>query len=179
MRHQSLDFLLMSLRDQARTHSSCCAKRPRQLAGVIAFSSSQFQAARLYRLRSICMRSSGTHQAVFFSAGYDNTLQARIVNFTVSSTNPCPVPSSPGLNVCTPINSLTTGSPVQVMAPGNITGTIARMEVWVDGVKKFSTFGSSTLQTSFPLPAGAHRFGFFVVNSAGSVRNQVVFSAIR
>jgi hypothetical protein len=45
-----------------------------------------------------------------------------------------------------------------------VTGSIARMEVWVDGVKKFSTFGSNTLKATIPLASGSHTFVYYIVN---------------
>jgi hypothetical protein len=57
---------------------------------------------------------------------------------------------------------------VPVQASATVTGTIARMEVWVDGVKKFSTFNSRTLSTSLSLASGSHRFVVYAVNTAGT-----------
>jgi hypothetical protein len=59
-----------------------------------------------------------------------------------------------------------------------VTGTISRMEVWVDGVKKFSTFASTTLSTSLSLPSGSHRFSFYAVNTAGTKWNTVVNATV-
>ncbi len=108
----------------------------------------------------------GSHQAVFYSAGYDNSLQKKVVNFTVSSAT-CSDPATPGINVCSPSNGSQVSSPVSVLARGTVTGSILRMEVWVDGVKKYSTFGSDTLQTSLPLPPGNHNLDFYIVNTQG------------
>ena len=67
-----------------------------------------------------------------------------------------------------PANGSTVGSPVQVQAAATITGTFARMEVWVDGVKKYTETSSKTLNTSISLAVGSHRFGIFAVNTAGT-----------
>jgi hypothetical protein len=91
----------------------------------------------------------------------------------------CSAPSSPGVTVCKPVNGSTIGSPVSVQAVSTVTGTIARMEVWVDGVKKFSTFGSTTLSTSLSLAAGSHRFSFYAVNTAGTKWNTVVNATVQ
>jgi hypothetical protein len=119
----------------------------------------------------------GAHRAVFYSAGYDNSLQKKTVNFTVAAG--CPPPGSPGVNVCSPVDTARLGSPVSVLARGAVTGTILRMEVWVDGTKKFSTFGSNTLQTSLPLNSGPHSFAFFVVNTAGAKWQKVVSATVK
>jgi hypothetical protein len=42
------------------------------------------------------------------------------------------------------------------------------MELWVDGVKKYTETSSKTLNTSISLAAGSHRFGVFAVNTAGT-----------
>jgi hypothetical protein len=59
-------------------------------------------------------------------------------------------------------------------ASGTVTGTIVRMEVWVDGMKKYSTYGSNTLKTSIALPSGTHKFTYYIVNTAGQKWSQVV-----
>jgi hypothetical protein len=85
-----------------------------------------------------------------------------------SSSGTCSAPGSPGVNVCSPANGSTVGSPVNAQAKATITGTLARMEVWVDGVKKFTETTSTTLSTSIALAAGTHRFDFYAVNTAGT-----------
>jgi hypothetical protein len=45
--------------------------------------------------------------------------------------------------------------------------TIVRLEVWVDGVKMYTTFGSNTLKTYLNLPAGLHQFTYYLVDSSG------------
>jgi hypothetical protein len=52
------------------------------------------------------------------------------------------------------------------------------MEAWVDGVKKYSTFGSNTLSTSLSLASGSHRFSFYAVNTAGTKWNTVVNATV-
>jgi hypothetical protein len=42
------------------------------------------------------------------------------------------------------------------------------MEVWVDGVKKYTETSSKTLKTTISLAAGSHHFGIFAVNTAGT-----------
>jgi hypothetical protein len=55
-----------------------------------------------------------------------------------------------------------------VQAQATITGTLARMEVWVDGVKKYTETTSTSLSTSIVLAAGAHTFHIYAVNTAGT-----------
>ena len=69
-------------------------------------------------------------------------------------------------------------SPVLACASGTVTGTIARMEVWVDGVKKYSTFHSNTVKTNISLASGTHKFTYYIVNTAGQKWPQIVYAAV-
>lgn len=84
------------------------------------------------------------------------------------STTACSAPSSNGVNICAPANGSTVSSPVTVHAASTITGTLARVELWVDGAKKFTETASTTLSTSLTLSAGSHRFTVIAVNTAGT-----------
>jgi hypothetical protein len=42
------------------------------------------------------------------------------------------------------------------------------MQVWVDGVKKYSV-AASTINTTLSVAAGTHRFAVLAVNTAGQV----------
>ncbi len=112
--------------------------------------------------------ATGSHTATFFSAGYDNLLQKKSVTFTVSGTQSCSHPSTVGIHVCSPVNKSIDSSPVLAQAAATVSGTIARMEVWVDGVKKFTASGTTTLKTSLSLPSGSHKFTFYAINTAGT-----------
>jgi acid phosphatase len=82
------------------------------------------------------------------------------------------------LTVVSPANSSTVGSPVHVVAKSSVTGTLSRMELWVDGVKKYST-ASSTLDTYQKLASGSHRFSIFAINTAGTKWNKVVYATVK
>ena len=69
-------------------------------------------------------------------------------------------------------------SPVHTLARGLVSGTFARMELWVDGVKKFNS--PTTLLDAYPtLGAGSHRFNFRAVNTAGTIWNKVVYATVK
>lgn len=121
--------------------------------------------------------AAGKHSVTVYSAGWDNMIQSLTFPLAVGSST-CTPPSSPGLNVCSPINNSTDNSPVLAWASGTVTGTIARMEVWADGVKKYSTYGSSTLKTSIALPSGTHKFTYYIVNTAGQKWSQAVTAMV-
>jgi hypothetical protein len=86
----------------------------------------------------------------------------------VPASTTCSAPSSPGVNICSPSSGSTVSSPVNVQAASAITGTLARVELWVDGVKKYTETTSTTLSTSLSLGAGSHRFTVIAVNTAGT-----------
>jgi hypothetical protein len=106
----------------------------------------------------------GNHSATLFAADIDSKLQSLNFNFSVVN---CKAPTSPGVNVCSPAKGDTVSSPVEATAAADVTGTIDRMEVWVNGVKKFSTFGTNALSTSITLPAGSYSFAYYAVNTEG------------
>lgn len=117
--------------------------------------------------------SPGTHRAAFYTAGYDNTLQQQDVTFDVPGPT-CPPPSSPGVNVCSPASGSTAGRSVETLAGGAITGTILRMEVWVDSEKMYSTFGSDMLDATLTISPGAHTLTFYIVNTNGDTLDKSV-----
>jgi hypothetical protein len=53
------------------------------------------------------------------------------------------------------------------------------MEVWVDGVKKYTETSSTTLNTTLTLAAGSHRFTVYAVNTAGTKWDQVVSATVK
>ncbi len=109
--------------------------------------------------------SNGTHKVDLYSAGYDNVLQHQSFSFTVPGAT-CKAPGLPGINVCSPTGG-TVSSPVEALAAGDISGTIQRMEVWVDGVKEYSTYSSNMLDATLAVSSGAHTFTFYIVNTGG------------
>jgi FG-GAP-like repeat/Bacterial Ig domain len=112
--------------------------------------------------------ATGSHAITVFGTGWDNTLQQKSFTLTVGSSGSCPAPSGTGVNLCQPLNGATVSSPVTIQATSKVTGTLARMEVWIDGVKKYTETSSPTLSYSISLAAGSHRFAVFAVNTAGA-----------
>ena len=110
--------------------------------------------------------ASGTHRGVIFAADIDNHLQKTQFDFTVGGGTACSAPTSLGVNICMPASGSTVNSPVQVTATATVTGTLASTQLWVDGVRKYST-ASASLNTSISLPAGSHRFAVLALNTAG------------
>ena len=124
--------------------------------------------------------SNGTHSVTLFGTGWDNTLQKRTFSLTVGSSSggSCAAPSSAGVHVCSPANGSTVGSPTQVTAAANLPGTLARMEVWVDGYKRYTETTSTQLSTALNLAVGYHRFDIYAVNTAGSKYASTVYATV-
>ena len=85
----------------------------------------------------------------------------------VGSTT-CAPPAQTGLRICAPLQNGTVLSPVTAWAAGNAGEPITRMEVWLDGVKKYSTFGSNTLKAPITLSSGRHQFAYYLVGIDGT-----------
>lgn len=121
--------------------------------------------------------STGEHTVTAYEVGWDFSLESTTFNLNVGSST-CPPPSSDGLNICSPVHDSTVGSPVLAIASGKVSGTMLRMEVWVDGVKEYSTFGSDTLKTSLTLVPGWHMFTFYAVNTEGELWSEATYAAV-
>ncbi|UWZ86436.1 FG-GAP-like repeat-containing protein [Occallatibacter riparius] len=123
--------------------------------------------------------SSGTHNVTIYGTGWDNTLQKKSFSITVSGTGTgCAPPSSAGVRICTPANGSTVTSPTQVLASADLPGTLARMEVWVDGMKEYTETTSTQLSTMLSLSAGYHRFDVYAVNTAGAKYESTSYATV-
>ncbi|MBV9669353.1 MAG: hypothetical protein JOZ43_00225 [Acidobacteriales bacterium] len=120
--------------------------------------------------------SPGPHTVTFYAAGWDNWLESQTISLNVGGSG-CAPPQVPGVHVCSPVNGSTVGSPVHALSSANIVGTLARSEVWVDGVKKFSG-SSTTIDTMIALGSGKHRFDFYAVNTAGTKWETTVYATV-
>jgi hypothetical protein len=119
--------------------------------------------------------ASGSHRGVMFATGIDNRLQASVFNFTVGA---CSAPSSAGVHICAPTSGSNVSSPVQVQAAATITGTLSNMQLWIDGVKQYTT-ASKTLNTSVSLAAGTHRFAVVATNPSGQKWESAVSATVK
>jgi Big-like domain-containing protein len=91
----------------------------------------------------------------------------------------CSAPASAGVHICAPAGGSTVSSPVLVEAASTVSGTIARMELWVDGVKKYTAPSSRQLNTTAGLAAGTHRFAVLAVNTAGQKWQSVANATVK
>ncbi len=112
--------------------------------------------------------TAGTHRIAVQSLDSAGTFES-VANVTVSSTTGgCSAPTSPGVQICQPLSGATVSSPVAIQAAANVTGTFMRMEVWIDGVKKYSETTGATLNTTLTMATGTHRFAVLAYNTAGT-----------
>jgi hypothetical protein len=126
----------------------------------------------------IQVTTSKTIQAVAIAPGFSQSADAS-ASYTIGTGSGCSAPGTPGLNICNPVNGSTVASPVSVQSAANVTGTISRMEVWVNGVKEYSTYGSTTLSTTLNLASGNNeRFDFYAVNTAGTKWEKTVYATV-
>jgi hypothetical protein len=119
----------------------------------------------------------GTHSGTYYAADWDNTLLRYNFNFTVPSS--CSAPSSPGVQICAPATGSSISSQsVLVQASANITGTLARMEIWVDSTKEYTETTSTSLSAAVTASPGTHQFTVYAVNTDGTVWSQAVTATI-
>ena len=91
------------------------------------------------------------------------------VNVSVSQTaSGCTAPASPGVNVCTPAESTTVTSPVQISAAAAVSGGVYRFEIWNGSTKVASVSNSSTMTESLTLSPGTYHLLFDAYNKAGT-----------
>ncbi|MGA8108630.1 MAG: FG-GAP-like repeat-containing protein [Acidobacteriaceae bacterium] len=104
-----------------------------------------------------------------------NYIRSNVVNISVTSPYGCSGPSSPGVNVCSPLGGQTVSSPVPVIAAGTgASGTVNHLELWIDGSKQGNYSGAS-MNASVPLASGSHAITVVEVDSKGAyVKSNVV-----
>jgi hypothetical protein len=115
--------------------------------------------------------TTGSHHVVLYGAGWDDSLDSKVFTLNVTSAS-CSAPVSAGVHICSPVSGSTVSSPVAISAAGKVNGTLASMQVWIDGVKKYSV-AASTINTTLPVAAGPHRFAVLAVNTSGQTVESV------
>jgi hypothetical protein len=122
--------------------------------------------------------AAGSHAITIYGTGWDNTLQSKSFTLSVGTGGSCPFVGN-AVNLCQPLNESTVSSPVTVLASSNVPGTLARMEVWIDSVKKYTETNSATLSYTLSLPPGSHRFAVFAVNTAGGKTETISYATVK
>lgn len=116
---------------------------------------------------------TGTTTVVDSATGSPRTIQ-----LSGTGTTTCSLPGSAGVHVCSPVNGSSNVNPVRALASGRVSGTFSRMELWIDGVKKFTTT-ISTIDQSYTLTKGSHKFNFYAYNTAGQRWSGQVTAAVK
>jgi hypothetical protein len=82
------------------------------------------------------------------------------------------------VSICSPASGATVNSPVQVEAAATSNQYFGYMELWVDGVKKYTT-SSNPLKTSVSVAAGKHRFAVIAIYGDGNKPETVVNATVK
>jgi hypothetical protein len=144
-------------------------KQAQQLPG--AFSNYSF-------LNATLPVAAGSHRLAILAVGWDGSVESKVSTLNVTSSSSCSAPSTAGVHICLPVNGSTVSSPVPVEASATVTGTISNMQLWVDGVKRYTT-ASKSLNTSVSLAAGTHRFAVLAINTAGQKWESAVSATVK
>jgi len=93
------------------------------------------------------------------------------LNITGTAQSPCPAPAAFDLNFCLPANAGTVNSPVRFVGSFHAqTQPANRIELWIDGQKKFQVF-SDIIDISLPVGVGSHTASLVGVGTAGPILN--------
>ncbi len=93
----------------------------------------------------------GPHRGVIIASDIDNHLQKSAFTFNVGQF--CSPPASAGVTICAPANGSSVSSPVTLHAGAKVDGTLAYLQVWLDGKWYSNTFESTTVEPSTCRPA--------------------------
>lgn len=124
--------------------------------------------------------SVGAHRVVVIGADVDDTLTETAASIQVDPT--CSAPSSPAVHICSPASgaTLSVKSAVHIEATGTITGKLASMQLWIDGVKQYAESTDTRLDTMiWVLKPGTHRFAVLAVNTLGEKWEQAVNATVQ
>jgi hypothetical protein len=129
--------------------------------------------------------AAGTYTLTVYARNNSSVLGSASRSFTITSGGggtTCAAPSTAGVNVCSPTSTAAPGStmasPVHALAAGTVSGTFARMELWIDGVKKLTVTSTPNIDYQATLPSGSHRFTFYAVNTAGTLWKEVRYATV-
>jgi hypothetical protein len=122
--------------------------------------------------------AAGSHRVSVIAYGWDNSQVSKTSTIDVKASSSCSAPASDGVHICSPTSGSSVSSPVLVTATSKVTGTIASTQLWIDGVKKYST-ASKSLNTSISLAAGSHRFAVIATNTSGQKWESTVTATVK
>jgi len=113
--------------------------------------------------------TGGSHRITVVSTNVANVTNKSSVTVTVSMPPLCDTSAAPtpSVTICAPAANASVSSPLQVMAQGKDSLPIIRMQLYVDGVAKY-TVSSDQLNTSIALASGLHRLTVVSTNNANA-----------
>ena len=111
--------------------------------------------------------ASGTHRVVATARDSAGLNFSSTVSVSVTAASLCDVSSAPtpSVTICAPSDNANVSSPLQVTAQSKDSQPVTRMQLYLDGVLKFSA-SSDQLNTSLPLGGGSHRISVVSTNAA-------------
>src|SRR5258708_19992173 len=91
------------------------------------------------------------------------------LNNTGTAQSPCAAPANPGLNFCVPVDNGVGRSPFHFVGSFYAqTQPANRLELWIDGQKKFQAF-NDIIDVSLPVSTGSHTATLGVCGTARAV----------
>jgi Carboxypeptidase regulatory-like domain/Calcineurin-like phosphoesterase/Bacterial Ig domain len=157
-------------------------------SGTVTLTEIYIDGVKQYQIAGSSVNTSlplkvGTHRiavlAVDSTGKFESTENVTVSSSTGGTDGVCSAPTSPGVHICQPASGAAGSSPVAIQAASTITGTFARMEVWIDGAKKYSETSSTALTTTLTVSAGTHRFAVLAFNTAGNKWEQAVNATVQ
>jgi hypothetical protein len=112
--------------------------------------------------------AAGSHAVTVNGIGWDGTHQTKSFTLTISGSGSCTVPSSAGVNVCSPVNGSTVSSPVQINAAATVSGGVYRFELWSGSTKLLSVSNSGIMNQAISLAPGSYHLVFVARNISGT-----------
>jgi 6-phosphogluconolactonase (cycloisomerase 2 family) len=88
-------------------------------------------------------------------------------SMSTSSGGACSAPSSDGVNVCSPSEGASLGSPLQINAAANVSGGVYRFSLW-NGSTKLLSEDNGTMDQTISLASGTYKLTFDARNSSGT-----------
>ncbi len=118
--------------------------------------------------------STGPHTIKVEATDSNGVSTSSTVSITVSS----PTPVGTTVTINSPANNATVTSPVNIVATVTSDKTITYMQVYVDGVNKYTVY-SKNVNTSLTMTAGAHRVTVQAKDSTGVFTKSTINITVR
>jgi Bacterial Ig domain len=107
------------------------------------------------------------------------TLIWLIVVYASAQATTCPIPTNPGVVICTPTTESTVPSPVEISAAAKGSAQLSSWKIYVDGISvwKSEAFVSS-IDPSISMAVGQHRVTVKVWDVNGGIYSQTIFITV-